>query len=468
MDQFPDNNVPPKSPAPVDASTIPSAMEKHGFSKKEVLMVRTALAGAPEALSRFVLGDKDASEAAKRIAEDTGLDEKATVALLERLEDSGIVRRASKKKEAPEKAKDSPKAKESPSPVEAEKPKEEEEPYTVKLEYTPGPSEPTEFLEPFTVSSLGFIWYDRNPCITGSTLILESSANAIRKGAYQGKRDVEFVRLPEKLVVIEDEAFLGCSIDSVRFPESLRSIGEKAFAGCSLKTVEIPQSVRYIGTSAFDCKTLERINVNEANRFYSSLGGVLFDCARKVLFCYPRKRPGTVYAVPSTVVVIARNAFEFSELETITLHSGIEYIGDNAFHQSNLKHIELPSKLRHIGESAFAITQLESVKIPHGIRVIPKGLFAICERLAHVEFNDDLEEISGAAFTGCAISTLEFPASLKKVDYYAFSNCPLRNLTLPPSIEFIGKNAFHGYCLLDVTLSASMEKLEEEVFCECT
>ena len=56
---------------------------------------------------------------------------------------------------------------------------------------------------------------------------------------------------PLSLLLVEDEAFEGTSIDSAVFERGLIEIGNRAFASSHLKHVYIPQSTNHIGTDAF-------------------------------------------------------------------------------------------------------------------------------------------------------------------------------------------------------------------------
>ena len=62
----------------------------------------------------------------------------------------------------------------------------------------------------------------------------------------------ETIKLPDKILTIEDESFLGtASIEEVIIPEGTERIGHKAFAYSGLKTITIPESVMSIEQDAF-------------------------------------------------------------------------------------------------------------------------------------------------------------------------------------------------------------------------
>ena len=68
--------------------------------------------------------------------------------------------------------------------------------------------------------------------------------------------------LPDSLLVIEDDAFCGCThLQKLYLPENLTHIGARAFFCCdNLKEIIIPESVQYIGNEAFAfCRNLKKV-----------------------------------------------------------------------------------------------------------------------------------------------------------------------------------------------------------------
>lgn len=86
------------------------------------------------------------------------------------------------------------------------------------------------------------------------------------------------------MTYVGNSAFYGCtSLKSVTVPESVTYIGGYAFAECySLKYADIPANVSGIGSSPFyNCRSLENINIDEANKWYTTVDGVLYDKVRQ-------------------------------------------------------------------------------------------------------------------------------------------------------------------------------------------
>lgn len=57
-------------------------------------------------------------------------------------------------------------------------------------------------------------------------------------GAFQGRRSIKKVHLPQGLISVNDDAFRGCAnLEMVYFPESIEYIAPSAFAGCPKVTL---------------------------------------------------------------------------------------------------------------------------------------------------------------------------------------------------------------------------------------
>lgn len=75
---------------------------------------------------------------------------------------------------------------------------------------------------------------------------------------YEGTK--KNVVIPEGIVRIHHEAFLGTEIESVTFPKSLQIIGSDVFGNCrNLKELVFPESVKRIGSHVFSGCKLERV-----------------------------------------------------------------------------------------------------------------------------------------------------------------------------------------------------------------
>ena len=77
--------------------------------------------------------------------------------------------------------------------------------------------------------------------------------------AFMRNKQVEEIRLPGTVRVLEADAFANSSLKHIVLPEGVERIGERAFFGARIASVHFPQSLRSIGESAFQNSFLEKV-----------------------------------------------------------------------------------------------------------------------------------------------------------------------------------------------------------------
>ena len=195
-------------------------------------------------------------------------------------------------------------------------------------------------------------------CYQLTTLTLPSSLTTIGTSAFYYCRKLTSIELPSTVTTIGEKAFEDCSsLQQVILPDGLTTIGDRAFTNCSsLTTFDIPAHVSHIGAAPFSgCSMLSAINVDEANAYYASVGGVLFDHDLTRLINCPPQKSGT-YTIPSTVKKVDASAFyQCRQLTDITLPPTLDSIAASAFLGCNqLREVKLPATLKYIGARAFS------------------------------------------------------------------------------------------------------------------
>jgi hypothetical protein len=181
--------------------------------------------------------------------------------------------------------------------------------------------------------------------------------------------------IPSSVTTIGDYAFAYCgSLTNVTIGTNVTTIGQAAFSWCTrLTNVTIPTSVTSIGDEALAyCRSLTSISVDEANAFYSSLAGVLFNKSQTTLVEYPGAKAGS-YTVPSSVTRIGEAAFEgCTGPISVLIPSSVTSIRDYALYWCDgLTNLTIGSSVTSIGEHAFEeCDSLTNVTIPDGVTTI--------------------------------------------------------------------------------------------------
>ncbi len=188
-----------------------------------------------------------------------------------------------------------------------------------------------------------------------------------------------------------------------------------------------------------------------------------------------------------TVVSIMDNAFEKTDIVSISLPNTCTSIGKYAFyHCDKLKSINIPkgvtsiefctfsgcSSLTHINITdgvtsiksyAFSYcTSLTHINIPEGVTSIGNDAFAYCSSLTQVNIPDGVTSIESSLFENCSsLTEIKIPEGVTTIDYNAFKNCSsLSQINIPEGVTTIGYDAFKQSTITSLYISDSNQKLE--------
>ena len=224
----------------------------------------------------------------------------------------------------------------------------------------------------------------------------------------------------------DKDLVIPAEIDGIAVTE----LGKKAFGDTPdqiYETISIPASIEYIsadGPFVF-CEQLREITVDENNEHYVSADGVLYTKDKKDLLCYPRKKEGSSFTVPS----------------------GVENILFGGIYMTDLKEIKLPSSLKSVKQYSFGSNQkLKSIDMS-GTQITDISSFAFvdCSALTEVKFPACLEYIEGAAFWMCkSLGEIALPNGLLSIGQMSFMDTALKEAAIPSSVQEISYCAF-GY-----------------------
>jgi hypothetical protein len=320
---------------------------------------------------------------------------------------------------------------------------------------------------------------------------------------------------------IGDNAFSGCAtMTHLTISSNVTSIGNAAFYDCvRLAALEIPAGVTNIGDAAFgNCEALTGIFVAEANAFFSSDNGILFDKSQGTLIRCPGGKTGD-YGIPPGVLAIRSSAFDRClGLTTLTVPASVTHIGSFAFRAcSSLEsitvaadnpayrsdaagvlydkdmtlllqcpggwtgHYTMPDGVTNLTFYAFdGCTNLTGVTIGAGLAVLPT--FSECVHLAALEVaagNASFSSAGGVLFDAGGTTLLmgppglaghySVPGGVTTIASYAFDQCArLTHVTLPSSVRTLGYSAFSACSgLLGVTLTDGLADLGPLAFASC-
>ena len=185
----------------------------------------------------------------------------------------------------------------------------------------------------------------------------KGSIKGVVSSAFNGKKSLRSIILPEGITAIDKSAFLNSGLEAITLPESLMEIGQSVFLGTQLKEITIPANVGLLGTSAFEG---------------SDAGPMPLE---KVIF----KRSKIMGIEPYTF----KNCVNLKE---ITLPESLMIIEYGAFSGcSSLTKVVIPDNVTEIGKTAFlGCTSLTEATIGRSVMSIGEKCFDGCEKLATV------------------------------------------------------------------------------------
>lgn len=273
------------------------------------------------------------------------------------------------------------------------------------------------------------------------------------KGTFKANgKPFEVVLIPDSIVEIGDNAFVGCPLRKLELPTNLQKIGVGAFSGNELEALFVPGTVEVISKSAFaqEKQMLQVLTLGEGIKEIQTEAFAGCDLTKVNL--------------PDSLEKLDVNAFKRTAEEKIILYTNIEKeygksdyhivkinLGDwniedftyegnvvTGFSEKGLlksednENLVIPDKTPE-GEWITAIADTTSAT----------GLFATEEiKFESVKLPSHIERIGNSAFRDSGLKKVTFPVTLTAIGNLAFQTNKLAEVILPDSVETIGSAAF--------------------------
>ena len=181
---------------------------------------------------------------------------------------------------------------------------------------------------------------------------------------------------------------------------------------------------------------------------------------------------GGAVTIPTTVIIkgetkpvtkIYTEVFcERSDVTSITLPEGLQYIGNKAFYGTGITSLSLPNSITGLGDMALAsCPALASINIGTGVSEVSSNAFINCPNLATITVaagNTALKAEDGVLFSKSGTSLYVCAAKGAKSGDY----------TVPSGVNYVYDNAF-AYCtqLTSITFPSTMVSSSNDMFIGC-
>ena len=329
----------------------------------------------------------------------------------------------------------------------------------------------------------------------------------IGDSAFEDKKLVRWVTLPETTERIGEFAFSRTPLQSIDLPSRVQYIGAYAFGATSLKSISFPEGVTELSYGVLStCYKLTHIDIPDS---VTSIGDYAISS------CYSLKR----VTLPDSVTDIGDNAFFYSALEEVNIPASLERAGHRVFwgtkaekayfedeyavlnghilylYNGTAENVDIPGYIDYIAGGAFITNNSADVKaisIPDSVTFIGSATFRSCKNLEKIDLPADAVMDGYTAFDGCeSLREIVLPentdignymfkgcTSLEKVTITgtpssigesAFEGCTsLREIQLPESVREIGKNAFAESGIVSISIPDGVDTISERCFCRCS
>ena len=237
----------------------------------------------------------------------------------------------------------------------------------------------------------------------------------IREYAFSYCQQIQKVEVEDnsELQVIENYAFLDCSIESISIPSSVFELKD---AWCDGTPTLTEFKVVKNGVDNI---------INYEDKFILGKSNLMNDFYDVLYFACRNIKTTTI---PPSVRKISPYSFFESSIEKVVISPHLTHIGKCAFSGcQHLQKIGIPndSELQEIGVRSFSFSSIEYFSIPSSVTKICENAFHFCKHLKIFEIpnNSELQTIEKEAFYESSIENFYVPPHITNINETAFIGC---------------------------------------------
>ncbi|MBE5804892.1 MAG: hypothetical protein E7316_10330 [Clostridiales bacterium] len=224
-------------------------------------------------------------------------------------------------------------------------------------------------------------------------IVLPEGLQVLGTGAFSGSRNLRYVKLPDTLMEIHENAFADTAmLKEIVLPGSMTCLNAGAFKGSGIESIIIPEGITVMPECVFGfCADLEKVQLSAA------------------------------------VCRIEKQAFiDCYRMNYLEIPAGLQYIGEGAFRGcSTLQTVRFNGECEGLvidAEAFNACSSMQYMYLPDGTRSIGQYAFGGCKSLKVIHIPPSVQEIAGDAFAGCGRDLIISGSAGSVAEMYAIAN----------------------------------------------
>lgn len=310
---------------------------------------------------------------------------------------------------------------------------------------------------------------------------------AIDEFAFYGRKDLQYVKLPDTLHRIFRHAFANCeNLDSVYIPESLSGDISDAFDESNIVSLTISPQNQY-----FDSRDNSRAIIESKNNVLllgSANTTIPASVSKLAAKAFSKRRKLKHITIPKNICSIGSGCFHdcdnlfsvtFDDSDYKSEDKGLTLKTGSFANCINITNISLPNRLDSIEDVVFSgCKKLESIYISDRVCYISEYQFPNCESLKSIivspnnnvydsrdNCNAIIETKTNKLIAGCKSTVI--PNSIDTICQGAFSFINIDSVYIPIGVKSIEGGAFSSTQIRSVVIPESVTEIEAESFSFC-
>ena len=271
-------------------------------------------------------------------------------------------------------------------------------------------------------------------CVNLQSVEIRGSGVTIGRNSFNGCTSLEQVTAGG-IVSIGEGCFSGCTaLETFPFGAILQSIEYGAFRNSGLRSVALPATVTSVGEMAFDYLNLDELTVASGNPAYTAEGGVLYN-AEKTTIVGVAGGATHIY-IPDTIKDFGRLSLAYlSKVEFLS----VPYMDAASSSSLTTDAMNLNEIFGGNGSNHLVPASLKRVEVRGG--GVDQYAFSGCSNIEEIVLFEGVTFIGVSAFVSCSgLTELIVPSSVASIGTTAFSGCTgLETLSIPVVGE-VGEN----------------------------